>query len=55
MKVKVTDSRLIIPEATLVGEKIEVIDEKNGHKFIFTQKDDNGIRLDIKPYDGKLE
>ena len=54
MKVKITDSRLIIPTETLVGEKVEIIDEENEHVFIFTQKEDKGVQLEIKPYGGKL-
>ena len=37
-------------------DKVEIIDDEHKHKFIFTQtEDNNGVQVEIIPYDGKLE
>jgi len=44
------------PQNSLITgvESVEVIDTENGHRFVFTQKEDSGVFLEILPYDGKL-
>jgi len=57
MEVKITSQGFCrCPKESLMAgiEKIEIIDEVNRHRFIFTQKEDNGVFLEILPYDGKL-
>jgi len=58
MKVILTDKDFASAkdsEILLSADKIEVIDEHNKHRFIFTQKEDKRIHVEILPYDGKLE
>ena len=58
MKVILTDKDFAAAkddEILLSADKIEVIDEHNKHRFIFTQKEDKGVHVEILPYDGKLE
>ena len=58
MKVKLSSNGFCrCPKESLISEleKIEVIDEINRHIFIFTQKEDSGVFLEIKPYGGKLD
>jgi len=58
MEVKITSQGFCRcpKESSMAGiEKIEVIDEVNGHRFIFTQKKDKGVFLEIRPYGGKLD